>query len=277
MKYLEMSEEEITREHKIEVEVVNKLSEAEGEWEAVPDVIPSIDGIYHGKGNEQGNVYDDRCILFNEAWENFQSKDMDEYFQKTCPTLEMSKTAMVFRFLWGPPTLNPILVDERNLIFAIAACPLQTAEEFQMRVLQTIYKKLCNSKFSAPRYGSHWEDIGFQGSDPATDLRGVGVWGLMNLLYMLMCPEAFPLALSIYRLSQHEIQHFPFAIMSLNISAIVLKVLREERLNKICNRRKQVAIVVNDLYVAAFRYLFTRWKNDRKTVFDSGYILRGII
>ncbi|GAB6025460.1 ELMO domain-containing protein 3, variant 2 [Chamberlinius hualienensis] len=186
----------------------------------------------------------------------------------------MSKTAMVFRFLWGPPTLNPILVDERNLIFAIAACPLQTAEEFQMRVLQTIYKKLCNSKFSAPRYGSHWEDIGFQGSDPATDLRGVGVWGLMNLLYMLMCPEAFPLALSIYRLSQHEIQHFPFAIMSLNISAIVLKVLREERLNKICNRRKQVAIVVNDLYVAAFRYLFTRWKNDRKTVFDSGYILR---
>ena len=26
-----------------------------------------------------------------------------------------------------------------------------------------------------PRYGGHWEEIGFQGTDPATDLRGVGM------------------------------------------------------------------------------------------------------
>lgn len=32
-----------------------------------------------------------------------------------------------------------------------------------MRVLQTIYKRLIGSRLDCPRYGSHWESIGFQG------------------------------------------------------------------------------------------------------------------
>lgn len=35
-----------------------------------------------------------------------------------------------------------------------------------------------------PRYGHHWGDVGFQGDDPATDLRGVGMLGLLQLLYL---------------------------------------------------------------------------------------------
>jgi hypothetical protein len=36
----------------------------------------------------------------------------------------------------------------------------------------------------APRFGRHWAGLGFQGDDPATDLRGAGVLGLLQLLHL---------------------------------------------------------------------------------------------
>lgn len=35
-----------------------------------------------------------------------------------------------------------------------------------------------------PRRGSHWAVLGFQGDDPATDLRGAGLLGLLQLLHL---------------------------------------------------------------------------------------------
>ena len=70
------------------------------------------------------------------------------------------------------------------------------------------------------------------GIDPATDLRGCGLLGLMNLLYIVSDPHAHALAASIYKLSQHETQNFPFSVMSINITRIALQTLREGKLNR---------------------------------------------
>ena len=56
------------------------------------------------------------------------------------------------------------------------------------------------------RYGSHWERIGFQGNDPSTDLRGVGLLGLVHPLFLFTTPELFPFAMDVYRISQSEAQ-----------------------------------------------------------------------
>ena len=56
------------------------------------------------------------------------------------------------------------------------------------------------------RYGSHWERIGFQGNDPSTDLRGVGLLGLMHPLFLLTTPDLFPFAMDVFRISQSEAQ-----------------------------------------------------------------------
>ncbi|XP_043938165.1 ELMO domain-containing protein 3, partial [Protopterus annectens] len=148
-------------------------------------------------------------------------------------------------------------------------------ERVHTRVLQTVYKKLTGSRFDCSRYGSHWEEVGFQGVDPATDLRGTGFLGLMQVLYLIMNPQTLPLAHSIYKLSQHQSQNFPFCAMSINITRITIQTLREECLNKECNRRKQVVGVVNDLYVAAFLHLYHIWKTQNKTISDSGLVLKG--
>lgn len=46
-----------------------------------------------------------------------------------------------------------------------------------MRVLQSIYKKLIGCRLDCPRYGSHWENIGFQG-------KMLKLWTLFNMQYM---------------------------------------------------------------------------------------------
>uniref|UniRef100_A0A8B9F4W7 ELMO domain-containing protein n=1 Tax=Amazona collaria TaxID=241587 RepID=A0A8B9F4W7_9PSIT len=70
------------------------------------------------------------------------------------------------------------------------------------------------------------------------------------------------------------LQEFPFGIMSVNITRIVLQALREERLSRECNRRQQVIAVLNDLYAAAFLRLYRTWKGQHKTIADSCFLLK---
>jgi len=59
--------------------------------------------------------------------------------------------------------------------------------------LQTLFKLLTAGNSDCPRYGSHWERIGFQGNDPATDLRGVGLLGLLQPLFLVTTPDVLPM------------------------------------------------------------------------------------
>uniref|UniRef100_A0A8C8VL92 ELMO domain containing 3 n=1 Tax=Pelusios castaneus TaxID=367368 RepID=A0A8C8VL92_9SAUR len=214
-------------------------------------------------------------ISFHEALQYFQTADLSECRKKIQPTVRRRGLSAVAHFFFGPPRLLQQLQGERDLALAIAQCGLDNNENVHMRILQTIYKKLTGSKFDCPRYGTHWEELGFQGMDPGTDLRGTGLFGLIQILYFVMDSRTLPLARDIFKLSQHELQNFPFCVMSVNITRIVIHVLREERLSRECNRRQQVITVLNDLYVATFLRLYSIWKTQQKTISDSGFVLKG--
>ena len=50
------------------------------------------------------------------------------------------------------------------------------------RLIQTIYRRLVKEKRACPDVGSHWDTIGFQGTDPCTDLnRSMGVLSLLQV------------------------------------------------------------------------------------------------
>ncbi|NXS40856.1 ELMD3 protein, partial [Balaeniceps rex] len=223
-------------------------------------------------------------ISFNEALQYFQTADLSECRKKVRATVRRQGLAALLHFFFGPPRLQPQLQGERELALAMAQCGLDDNEQVHMRILQTIYKKLTRSRLGCPRYGAHWEELGFQGADPGTDLRGTGMLGLMQMLSFVMDSQTLPLAREIFKLSQHEtqaplrrlilLQNFPFCIMSVNITRIVIQALREERLSRECNRRQQVIAVLNDLYAAAFLQLYRVWKWQHKTVADSGFLLK---
>lgn len=55
-------------------------------------------------------------------------------------------------------------------------------------LLLNVYESLerpTESLTSVSRYGAHWERIGFQGNDPATDLRGAGMLSLLQMCFLL--------------------------------------------------------------------------------------------
>jgi hypothetical protein len=65
------------------------------------------------------------------------------------------------------------------------------------------------------------------GNDPATDLRSVGMLALLQLLSFVS--NYRDLSHRIYLLSKDETQNFPFAIVGVNMTAVVLQSLREVR------------------------------------------------
>lgn len=237
---------------------------AREEWEALEEIQPGLPG-------KSGAV---PLISFNEALQHFQTADLSACRKKIQATARRQGLATLLRFLFGPPRLQQQLQGERDLALAMAQCGLDDSEAVHMRILQTIYKKLTCSRLGCPRYGAHWEELGFQGADPGTDLRGTGMLGLMQMLHFVMDAQTLPLARQIFRLSHHETQNFPFCIMSVNITRIVLQALREECLSRECNRRQQVIAVLNDVYAAAFLQLYRVWKSQHKTIADSGFLLK---
>lgn len=81
---------------------------------------------------------------------------------------------------------------QRSQVRAKACCPppprmLQPHLHARhcMRAQGTFVPHICAGKHGpVPRYGPHWADVGWQGDDPATDLRSAGVFGLLQLLYL---------------------------------------------------------------------------------------------
>ncbi|GIY47872.1 ELMO domain-containing protein 3 [Caerostris darwini] len=215
-------------------------------------------------------------ISCSEVVNYFRQKDMNQYLKCIKPVKQRKGFEVLKHWLTGPPKLNRNLIAERDLFFAIALCPFDTSDEIHIRVLQTLYKTLTDTDKDCPRYGKHWEELGFQGVDPGTDLRGVGFLGLIHLLSLILNPTTADLAKEISLLSKHERQNFPFCTMGINITRIVVETMREEALNRECNKTMDIFEVTNSFYAGIFLRLFIIWREQKKTIMDSGYVIKDL-
>jgi len=78
----------------------------------------------------------------------------------------------------------------------------------------------------ATRVTKQWQDIGFQGEDPKTDFRGMGILSLFNLLYF--CREFGSTAKHILSHSHHPKYGYSFAIVGINLTHMAFKLLQED-------------------------------------------------
>lgn len=242
---------------------------AQEEWDVVEVIHPDPES---GISSQQPG----QLISFSEALQHFQTVDLSSFKKRIQPTIRRTGLAALRHCLFGPPKLHQGLREERDLIFTIAQCGLDSQDPMHGRVLQTIYKKLTGSKFDCALHGDHWEDLGFQGANPATDLRGAGFLALLHLLYLVMDSNTLLMAQEIFRLSHHHVQQFPFCLMSVNITRIAIQALREECLSRECNRQQKVIPVVNSFYAATFLHLARVWRTQQKTISDSGFVLKDL-
>lgn len=76
------------------------------------------------------------------------------------------------------------------------------------------------------RVTKQWQDIGFQGEDPKTDFRGMGVLSLHNLLYFAR--EFSTAAKHILSHSHHPRFGYSFAIVGINLTHLAYRLLQED-------------------------------------------------
>jgi hypothetical protein len=146
---------------------------------------------------------------------------------------------------------------ERDQLMCLAKLPLDDSDEVQERTLMSVFKTLTGNARDPPRFGAHWDVIGFQGTDPATDLRGVGVLSLLNALYLVTRRRA--LAARLYTLSRGA-RDFPFMTVSINLTKICLEALRYGQLTAAANERGSVFEAFHELHAGLYAHMGEQWR-----------------
>ncbi|KAI8844581.1 ELMO/CED-12 family-domain-containing protein [Chytriomyces cf. hyalinus JEL632] len=118
------------------------------------------------------------------------------------------------------------------------------------------------------RNSKQWQFLGFQGDDPATDFRGMGILGLENLIYYARThPDSFQRVLAN---SHHPKAWFSMAIVGINISSFVLSMHRQRLLQKFFYKYGVSKDIYHELYCFIFDSFESRWtsQNESLTVMD---------
>jgi len=99
------------------------------------------------------------------------------------------QTVKVFAFSSNKAQLEPVMssiCDYRNLLRSLEeqrVTKFDDSNDKHNKMLSELWDSLKFEEVNYERKGSHWRTLGFQGNDPATDLRGMGMLGLSNLHY----------------------------------------------------------------------------------------------
>ena len=165
------------------------------------------------------------------------------------------------------------LLIERDQVFSYAKVSFDDKNPLHFRMLHTIFRKLTSSR-QCVRYGNHWETIGFQGRDPATDLRGVGMLGVLQILAFISLN--FEFIQYVYTYSLDENHHFPLAVGLLNMTEIMLQTLREGKLHNTILQQKSVINAVNTYYFAVFFKFFVMYRSNKCTESDFGELKKTV-
>ena len=136
-------------------------------------------------------------------------------------------------------------------------------------ILASIYFAIYGDEANkVQRYGKHWEEIGFQGSNPATDLRDVGMWGLAQILFFV--ENCFNSAQMMFDYSHDANYGFPFCITAINISGMGLDLLKKGAFVGAAVDINSLHKALNMWYCGAMHIFFITWKESKCTMEDSG-------
>ncbi|XP_072939394.1 ELMO domain-containing protein 2 [Epargyreus clarus] len=91
--------------------------------------------------------------------------------------------------------------------------------------LMRLWSLLVPNEELEARVTKQWQDIGFQGDDPKTDFRGMGLLGLENLLFFA---KEYPQASShVLSHSKHPKYGYTFAIVGINLTSMAYYLLKD--------------------------------------------------
>lgn len=173
------------------------------------------------------------------------------------------KTALLTSpfFRRSASSLDQKLLAEFEAIMAIASVDYDPTQPMHYRMLKTCYDTFVPP--SGPRccrIGAHWELMGFQGSDPRTDLnRSIKCLAIIQLLALIEADTTF--AMELHTLANLQGSDWPLACTSIAFSKDALVELHSGRLNAACNKANAVLPIFNAFHQDLFRTFRNRLIN----------------
>ena len=241
--------------------------EAVSEWEQITNIQPARLKHYPSVTFQ--------LVTYAELQQHFQTANLEQQRLMIQPTIHRGGVKTVTYKMFGTK-LRKSLHYERDLFFTIAKCRFDDTNPLHFRTLQTIYRRLTGATVDCPRYGKHWEDIGFQQSDPASDLRGTGFLSLFHLLYTISSSDTISMMINIYKLSKDTTQHFPLCALAINVTQQTMVAMRDETLAKLCNQRREVFNVTNEYFAASLHLFYCLWRRHKRTVIECADVLKQV-
>ena len=111
-------------------------------------------------------------------------------------------------------------ISTARAIFIASHTPFDDKNELHLELLHSLYFSITKSNEIPERTGSHWEVIGFQGSDPASDLRGTGILGLY--LPFQMFAEHQKIAKAILNAAHTPGREFPMMLILIAVAGATI-------------------------------------------------------
>lgn len=237
----------------------------------------------------------EKIMNFKEAVDYFYNLDLKNEkieVQKTEKFVSQQKAGILFllfkltgnffglvpknkRFLCSPDFEN-----EREVIFAATKVTFDPNDTMHKRILFSVYKILTGEKYSVLLIGDHWQLIGFQGANPATDFRGIGLLGLLQIIYLSNHSTGREICRKLFTLSQKPTESggFPFCIVCFQFTQFCLSLLRRGELNDIINgkyKKSGVFQCINDVFIGMVATFLDEWLGGKK-ITDYDYVKKKV-
>lgn len=100
-----------------------------------------------------------------------------------------------------------------------ARCSYDSRNDYHEQLLLGLWTAVFPDEPLDDRVSSQWKQLGFQGTDPATDFRGMGLLGLRNLHYLCSTRTA-----AVRRILEAK-KEYPFAVTGINITHMMFQML----------------------------------------------------
>ncbi|KAG0368435.1 hypothetical protein BGX24_002833 [Mortierella sp. AD032] len=209
----------------------------------------------------------DRCILFSKEL----TAERRELEALDCDPIQI--TRQILRKKRFPDSASLSTPAARKLQYALerVASTHQLAREINQRVhtkydstnpaherkLLLLWDLLRPQDKLDGRYTKQWGEIGFQGKDPATDFRGMGMLGLDDLVYYA---KYYPMSSKHALECSHDpISWYSFAIVGINITAFAVQTLRTRQLQYYLFLNGTDRSVYHELYCYLFHRFNAYW------------------
>uniref|UniRef100_A0A1I7UHS5 ELMO domain-containing protein n=1 Tax=Caenorhabditis tropicalis TaxID=1561998 RepID=A0A1I7UHS5_9PELO len=180
--------------------------------------------------------------------------------------------------------MSPKVYTDKTLIMKLADVPYNQQNGTHWLLLSDYFNNVSRALMTSNEYsnvtnparvGAHWVTVGFQSATPHTDFRGCGVLGLLQMhTFTQRIPSN--ILRSIVLLATTEPTDFPLAVVSINITSLLLTQLKKGAFDGFGNENEGLYPFFSALHAASMARFCSIYKSQKCTLANTQTIFSEI-